>query len=59
MVIVKKCPKCASSKINLFAGAITGQYHCKECGYVGVIILEENLKKFEEGENGKGGKSGT
>tara|TARA_Y100000310_G_scaffold141993_1_gene141420 strand:- start:2545 stop:2718 length:174 start_codon:yes stop_codon:yes gene_type:complete len=57
MVVVKRCPKCASNKINLFAGAITGQYNCKKCGYVGVIIIEEDLKEFEKKE--KGDKSGT
>ena len=40
---IKKCPRCKSTKIEYFAGAITGQYHCKNCGYIGPIILEEDV----------------
>jgi len=42
MVAVKKCPKCRSTRIAYFAGMITGNYHCKECGYVGPLIIEED-----------------
>lgn len=44
-MIIKKCPKCLSPKINLFAGAITGQYHCGKCSYVGTLIIEEEIDK--------------
>tara|TARA_Y100000310_G_scaffold225672_1_gene227703 strand:- start:6758 stop:6895 length:138 start_codon:yes stop_codon:yes gene_type:complete len=42
-MFIKKCPKCLSAKINLFAGAITGEYHCQKCNYVGTLILEEEV----------------
>jgi len=38
----KKCPICGSSKIDFYAGALTGSYHCKKCGYVGPIVVEED-----------------
>jgi len=44
-MIIKKCPSCLSLKINFFAGAITGQYHCDKCGYLGTLIIEEEIDK--------------
>lgn len=37
-----QCPNCKSSNIFLFAGGITGSYQCKDCGYVGPIVIEKN-----------------
>ncbi len=38
----KVCPKCGSKNIALFMGSLTGiRYRCKDCGYVGVVFLEE------------------
>ncbi len=42
MLSKKRCPKCGSSEIDFYAGALTGVYHCKRCGYVGAIIIEED-----------------
>ena len=42
---IKKCPICKSSKITNYMGAQFGKYECKKCGYVGVLILEENKPK--------------
>lgn len=42
---IKKCPRCKSDKIDLYAGAITGSYYCKKCGYIGSIVLEEEISK--------------
>jgi predicted RNA-binding Zn-ribbon protein involved in translation (DUF1610 family) len=42
MVNKKSCPKCGSEKIDFYAGALTGAYHCKKCGYTGPIIVEED-----------------
>jgi transposase-like protein len=39
---MKICPKCKSSNITLFIGGQTGQYKCKDCGYVGVLVIEKN-----------------
>jgi predicted RNA-binding Zn-ribbon protein involved in translation (DUF1610 family) len=41
----KKCPICMSEEIDFYAGALTGSYHCKKCGYVGPIIVEEDDDK--------------
>ena len=37
------CPNCRSTEINYYAGALTGQYHCEKCGYMGAIILEKDV----------------
>lgn len=38
----KKCPKCGSVDITLWMGAKLGiQYICKNCGYRGPLIVEE------------------
>jgi len=38
---IKKCPECKSTNLVLDTGGITGKYRCKDCGYVGVLIVEE------------------
>jgi hypothetical protein len=38
---IKRCPKCRSTKVDFYAGGLTGSYHCKVCGYIGPILLEE------------------
>ncbi len=43
MVTIRKCPICGSDKINFYAGALTGAYHCKSCGYMGPIVAEEDI----------------
>ncbi len=40
---MKKCPKCNSTNLILHAAAHTGQYQCKDCDYVGSLVLEEDL----------------
>ncbi len=37
-----KCPQCKSERINWYAGALTGSYHCEKCGYIGPIVIEED-----------------
>jgi len=41
---IKKCPRCKSTRIVLEAGFITGNYHCRKCGYIGPIVLEEDIQ---------------
>jgi len=36
-----KCPKCGSGNVKLDTGGQTGKYHCVDCNYTGVLILEE------------------
>lgn len=43
MNTIKTCPVCGSSSIFLNAGANTGKYECKKCGYIGVIVIERNI----------------
>ena len=38
---MKKCPHCKSSNITLDMGGQSGKYICKDCGYVGSLIIEE------------------
>lgn len=43
---ILKCPKCGSTNIIPEAGFVTGyKYHCKDCNYVGVLIIEEDVKE--------------
>ncbi len=41
---VKICPICKSNNITLYMGGQMGNYKCKNCGYVGFIILEKEVK---------------
>lgn len=39
------CPKCKSKDITPLAGFVTGfKYHCRDCGYKGVLILEMDVE---------------
>jgi DNA-directed RNA polymerase subunit RPC12/RpoP len=41
---IKVCPQCGSTRIFYEAGGITGEvYHCQTCGYVGALILEQEI----------------
>jgi len=42
------CPVCGSKEIELDAGGYTGKYRCKNCGYVGVLVLEMSEDEYEE-----------
>jgi len=35
------CPQCESENITLYMGGQFGKYQCKDCGYVGPLILEK------------------
>ncbi|MFC1755324.1 hypothetical protein ACFL96_18370 [Thermoproteota archaeon] len=37
---VIKCPKCRSDNIYFDSAAHTGKYACKDCSYLGPLILE-------------------
>lgn len=39
---IKKCPVCKSTDITLDTGGQTGKWRCKRCGYIGVLIVEED-----------------
>jgi predicted Zn-ribbon and HTH transcriptional regulator len=40
--MVRKCPQCKSKNIDLYMGGQFGKYQCKDCGYVGAIVIEED-----------------
>ena len=40
-----KCPSCKSQEMSYYMGAQFGKYECKECGYVGVIVIEDANEK--------------
>ncbi|MFH1209662.1 MAG: NUDIX domain-containing protein [archaeon] len=47
---MKLCPKCKSSDIFFYTGGIFNSYMCKDCGYVGNLILEfKKLPRFKDG----------
>ena len=44
-----KCPECGSYSVTLWMGGKLGMiYFCKECGYRGPLVIEE-----DEGKSGK------
>lgn len=53
---ILRCPMCSSADIFYENALLTGyQYHCKKCGYVGALVLEEDydideIEKDEEKE---------
>lgn len=50
---ILKCPHCKSTNITLDTGGQTGKYICKECGYIGGLVIQKELKqrKKNRGEN--------
>ncbi len=49
---IKRCPVCGSTQITLYMGGTTGyRYQCKKCGYVGALIIEEDLDKNDNNDN--------
>ncbi len=46
---VLTCPRCGSPRLYLEAGAMMGQiYHCKECDYVGSLVIEREIEIEED-----------
>ncbi|OIN86127.1 MAG: hypothetical protein COY38_00555 [Candidatus Aenigmarchaeota archaeon CG_4_10_14_0_8_um_filter_37_24] len=39
----KKCPACKSTNVFLDTGGITGKWRCNDCGYVGVLVITEDV----------------
>jgi transposase-like protein len=43
---VLRCPQCGGTDIFYESGLITGyKYHCKNCHYIGALIIEEDIKE--------------
>ena len=44
---VLRCPQCGGTNIYYENALITGyKYHCKDCQYVGALIIEEDIKEL-------------
>ena len=42
---VKRCPKCKSTEVYFHMGASLGMlYKCKKCGYIGPLVIEEDVE---------------
>lgn len=45
---VLRCPQCGGTNIVYENALITGyKYHCKDCHYVGALIIEEDIEEPE------------
>jgi len=42
---IQKCPKCKKAGLVLYMGGLFGKYKCKHCGYVGVLVIEEDVEE--------------
>ena len=52
MITKKICMNCGSEDVHLVAGGVTGQWVCKNCGYVGSVLEKEILgKEFKDGRS--------
>ncbi len=38
---MKVCPMCKSENITLYMGGQFGKYICKDCDYIGPLIIEK------------------
>jgi transposase-like protein len=47
---MKRCPVCKSANVTLYMGGQFGNYQCKKCSYVGMVIDDESRldKKSKE-----------
>ena len=41
---MKKCPMCKSTNLELYIGGHSGMYRCRDCGYIGSLVIEEDDK---------------
>jgi len=48
-----RCPKCRSENIGFSAGGQTGNYECRDCFYVGPLVLEVEKKMPKKLKNSK------
>ena len=48
MTSVKRCPVCLSYELELYMGGQFGKYRCKSCGYLGPLVVEQEIPELEE-----------
>jgi len=47
--LIEVCPICGNADLYYEVGGYTGTlYHCKECGYIGVFVIEANKEMIEK-----------
>ncbi len=43
---IRLCPTCGSADIHLYMGSQLGmQYQCLTCGYIGALVIEQDVEK--------------
>lgn len=43
------CPQCGGTELYYENALITGyKYHCKDCDYIGALVLEKDVEDMEE-----------
>jgi uncharacterized Zn finger protein len=46
--IIEVCPICGSSDLYYEAGGYVGKvYHCKNCGYIGPLVVEADQEMID------------
>jgi predicted RNA-binding Zn-ribbon protein involved in translation (DUF1610 family) len=52
---VLRCPQCGSTDLYYELGLITGyKYHCKNCQYVGPLVIQDEVSKEDAGRGDDG-----
>lgn len=52
---VLRCPQCGSTDLYYELGLITGyKYHCKNCQYVGPLVIQDEVSKEDAGPDDGG-----
>ena len=53
--MVEVCPVCGSSELYYETGGAIGKvYHCKDCGYIGALVVEADEEMVEAIKEGYG-----
>ncbi len=58
--IMVYCPQCGSSRIDWILPQDRSKYECKNCGYIGVLVIQDQVladeirQKFEKNHLSKG-----
>ena len=57
--MIKFCPRCGSSNVQWYLPQDSSRWECKDCGYLGPLIIEseEIAKQIQKEYNSKKSKS--
>lgn len=53
---IQICPVCQSENLTPWAGGLSGEMLCKDCGYHGALIIEKSVDGGEDKISGLGPK---